>query len=106
MTCDHHEIKKDGKIIGEVTWCDNTITLLYVHQDYRKNGYGGLLLNVAEDRIKKQYKCSVLNACSLDESVSQDKLLNFYNKNGYDLYPFYMRWTFLKSNNDFIKYFK
>lgn len=82
-------IIKEKEIIASCYVRNNFIYSLVVNPKYRRMGYGSKLLKLAEEQIKKNYKCSKV--------VPQDndlKLRDYYSKNGY--------LGFSKSETDYI----
>jgi len=53
--------EQNGKIVGFVAFCDNSITWLYVEPKFFRNGYGRMLLDFVLNRISKPASVTVLN---------------------------------------------
>lgn len=108
MDCERYEIKNSGKRIGKVVWLDNEIRNLDVEREFRKQGYGRLLLKHAEEQIKNAgYQHSYLLAYTEPFGiVSNNDLKIFYAKCGYFPLPFYKRWWYDVSSNRVAKYLK
>ena len=65
--CEIYCLKKKGKVIGSVSFCENKIDGLYVCSSSVGRGYGKKLLKFAEKKIKKKsyweiYLYSTLNS--------------------------------------------
>lgn len=56
------------------------ISDIYILLDYRKKGYGEMIINYAIDYVKKTHKCY----SQLFLYTSSDKLIKYYNKFGFE----------------------
>ena len=81
----------DGKQVGTVTLCKNEICRLFVLPEYQGNGYGGMLIDFAEERIRRQYERAELHASLAAKGL--------YLKRGYYDRDFHQKETY---NGDFI----
>jgi len=70
---------KDNQVVGLACWADATLEALFVVSEFRKFGFGALLLTAAEREMRKTSKQKL----SLDCLVGNETARRFYEKHGW-----------------------
>ncbi len=97
---DRVELRHNGNVVGYGRYTNNFIHVLSINRDNRRCGYGTLILNEMERKIKvDRYNIVHLLAIPLDDCISRPDLFTFYKKNGYSQYSFLYQMIYGVSNN-------